>query len=298
MRCFALLLTLALAGCATSSAFRAGEKAERRQNYDQAVLEYSKALKENPDNPHYRKSLERARLRASEEHARAGRRLLGRGLHKEALDEFKLALDLNPDSATLGQDIENAERHQRGVGPGASVQALKDRVRERSLPGLEIEPSLDLPISFKFEGAEVQEAYKTLGLDDRTLRLEFTRDAVPQLQKLVGYQPVGRSWEPKQLPFVSHRLALMAIPVMFLVSSLETKLFVGEKAPAKAENGRAVVSVGRNQKLFFTETKEEPPAYDGHPMQIYIAEFASGFKPKFYGVVNVLNCFHLRPAMS
>ena len=71
MRCFALLLALALAGCATSSAFRAGEKAERRQNYDQAVLEYSKALKENPDNPHYRKSLERARLRASEEHARA-----------------------------------------------------------------------------------------------------------------------------------------------------------------------------------------------------------------------------------
>ena len=117
MRIAAVLLAMALAGCATSSAFRSGEKAERRRDYDQAVLEYSKALKGNPDNPHYRKSLERARLRASEEHARAGRRLLGRGLHKEALDEFKLALDLNPDSATLGQDIENAERHSAASAP-------------------------------------------------------------------------------------------------------------------------------------------------------------------------------------
>jgi hypothetical protein len=48
-------------------------------------------------------------------------------------------------------------------------------------------------------------------------------------------------------------------------------------APATAGNGRAVVSVGRNQKLFFSEGKEKLPAYDGHHIQVYIADFSSGY---------------------
>ena len=50
------------------------------------------------------------------------------------------------------------------------------------------------------------------------------------------------------------------------------------QAPAKAENGRAVVSVGRNQKFLFSETKEKQPEYDGHHVQIYIADFSSGYE--------------------
>ena len=50
------------------------------------------------------------------------------------------------------------------------------------------------------------------------------------------------------------------------------------KAPAKAANGQAVVSIGRNQKLFFTETGQKQPEYDGHHIQIYIAEFSSGYE--------------------
>jgi len=50
------------------------------------------------------------------------------------------------------------------------------------------------------------------------------------------------------------------------------------KAPSKAEAGRAVVSVGRHQKLMFTETARELPAYDGHHVQVYIADFSSGYE--------------------
>jgi len=50
------------------------------------------------------------------------------------------------------------------------------------------------------------------------------------------------------------------------------------KAPARAGNGRAVVAVGRNQKLFFSETKEKLPEYDGHHVQIYIAEFSNPYE--------------------
>jgi hypothetical protein len=48
-------------------------------------------------------------------------------------------------------------------------------------------------------------------------------------------------------------------------------------APAKAADGRAAVSIGRNQKLFFSETSEKLPDYDGHHIQIYIADFSSGY---------------------
>jgi hypothetical protein len=46
------------------------------------------------------------------------------------------------------------------------------------------------------------------------------------------------------------------------------------KAPAAASKGKTIVSVGRNQKLMFTETQKPLPEYDGHHVQIYIADFS------------------------
>jgi hypothetical protein len=69
-------------------------------------------------------------------------------------------------------------------------------------------------------GSEFKDSYAKLGLDDRTLRLEFTRDIVPMAQKLLMYESVGHGWEPKQLPFISLRIALISIPIVWLADSL------------------------------------------------------------------------------
>ncbi len=45
-----LVLALAFSGCATTGALREGQNAEFLQEYDRAILEYTKALRENPDN--------------------------------------------------------------------------------------------------------------------------------------------------------------------------------------------------------------------------------------------------------
>lgn len=50
------------------------------------------------------------------------------------------------------------------------------------------------------------------------------------------------------------------------------------KSPAHAANGRAVVPVGKNQKLMFTETKVPLPEYDGHHIQVYIADFSGPYR--------------------
>ncbi len=49
------------------------------------------------------------------------------------------------------------------------------------------------------------------------------------------------------------------------------------KAPAKAAQGRARVSVGRAQELRFAETGAALPAYDGHHVAVYIADFSGPY---------------------
>ena len=49
------------------------------------------------------------------------------------------------------------------------------------------------------------------------------------------------------------------------------------QAPARAEGKRAIVNVGRNQRLYFTETGKPLPEYDNHHIQIYIADFGSPY---------------------
>jgi general secretion pathway protein D len=160
----ALVLTLVLAaaaGCATSGAFRAGENAERLQDYDRAVLEYQKALKEAPDNVQYRRALQRARLRAANDHVTMARRLSGRGLYNEAMNEFQLALDLDPNAPGVAEGLREVQAaRERGR---ASLEVAKARAREKALPGLDLGPEAQQPLGLVFRNASLREAYLALG---------------------------------------------------------------------------------------------------------------------------------------
>jgi general secretion pathway protein D len=176
-RLLAAGVLLLLTGCATSSAFRAGESAERRRDYDRAVIEYSKALHEHPENVDYKRSLERARLRAAARHADAGRLLEVRGLYKEALDEFHLALDLNPDSPTLAASIAEAEARQQATIKPLTIDEMKRKTRERTLEGLSLGPEAREPLGLSFRNASLREAYLALG---KAVGVNFVFD--PQFQ--------------------------------------------------------------------------------------------------------------------
>jgi len=159
-----LLLALVLAvaaGCATSAAFRAGEKAERLQDYDRAVLEYQKAVKEAPDNVQYRLTLQRARLRAANDHVNMARRLAGRALYNEAMNEYRLAQELDPNAPGVAEGMREVEaERQRGR---ASLEEAKARAREKALPGLGLGPEAQQPLGLVFRNASLREAYLALG---------------------------------------------------------------------------------------------------------------------------------------
>jgi hypothetical protein len=60
------------------------------------------------------------------------------------------------------------------------------------------------------------------------------------------------------------------------------------KAPAKTKNRRTTVSIGRDQKLHFTETDAPQPEYDNHHIQVYIADFGSPYHwLKERGLINM-----------
>jgi general secretion pathway protein D len=198
MRVGLVALTLgALAGCATSSAFRAGEQAERRQDWDRAVLEYSRAVKSDKDGVQAQRGLSRARLRAAERHTNEGRRLAGRGLFKEALDALQLAMSLSP-NATLAKEIADIEIRQRAGVQAASLEQVKERARERALPGLGLGPTAQEPLGLSFRGASLREAYAALGkaagvnfvfdpqLQDQTVTLDLKEVAFDQALNALG----------------------------------------------------------------------------------------------------------------
>ncbi|PYR38715.1 MAG: hypothetical protein DMF93_15600, partial [Acidobacteria bacterium] len=100
-----LLACLAAAACVSSAALRHGSDAERRQDYDRAVIEYTKAIRQHPDDANARLGLDRARLRASQDHFLRGRRFAATGKLDQALVEYEVASELNPSNGDIDEDL-------------------------------------------------------------------------------------------------------------------------------------------------------------------------------------------------
>src|ERR1051325_5873894 len=98
-------LCLVACGCAASGALRRARQAERRQDYDLAVVEYTKAVRVRPDDVEARAALDRAKIRASQDHFLRGRRFAATGKLEQALAEYEVAAELNPTSGELDDEL-------------------------------------------------------------------------------------------------------------------------------------------------------------------------------------------------
>ena len=108
-----LALSVAIAGCATSAAMRAGRDADLVKDYDRAIVEYTKVLRADPDNREARKALELSKIRSSLDHFSRGRRFEAGGRLNEALVEFQIAAELNPGSAEVEQALNSVRTQLR-----------------------------------------------------------------------------------------------------------------------------------------------------------------------------------------
>jgi general secretion pathway protein D len=163
----ALLLCVLGAGCAASAALRNGRDAELRQNYDLAVVEFTKALRLKPDSSEARAGLERAKLRASQEHFSRARRLAATGKLEEALAEYEIARELNPTSADIDDELRSARSRVRTQislpeGGKTQLQTLIERSRDFAPDGLDLPADVKMPESLTFRDAGSRDVFTTI----------------------------------------------------------------------------------------------------------------------------------------
>jgi general secretion pathway protein D len=164
---FVAAVLLCTSACATTSALRDGQRAERNDDYDQAVVEYTKAVRANPDDAEARSALNRARVRASQEHFFRGRRLAASDRYEEALVELQLASQLNPGNADIDallQDTRQKLRTRISVTRGGQteLESLVERSRELPPPGLDLPAGTKLPDSLVFSQAGSRAVFTAL----------------------------------------------------------------------------------------------------------------------------------------
>lgn len=177
-----LILALVVSGCASYNAFERGRTAETLKNWDQAVLEYQKALEVDPQNMRYKIFLQRAKLEASRVHFEKGKSLRAAAtaggvtnaeqirLAQMAATELEITVKLDPTNqfaaVELGKAVAMYGEAQQ-VAAGASIDEIKKRAAKNNITKAQppqLNPASDQPISLNFpHETPIKEIYKALG---------------------------------------------------------------------------------------------------------------------------------------
>ena len=165
---FVLAAIVIVTACAAATAKRNALRAEQRQDYDRAIVEYTRALQANPNDVAARTGLERAKVRSAETHFVRGRRQIGLANYEEALVELQLASELNPASRDVAEALREAETRlsaeivlrREGETP---LESIINSSRETSTGGLDLPGAQALPDSLTFRDASSRDVFVSLG---------------------------------------------------------------------------------------------------------------------------------------
>src|SRR5207237_7617822 len=141
--------------------------AEQAQNYDVAVVEYTKAVRLHPDDMNARTALDRAKLRASQDHFNRGRRFAATGKLDQSLMEFEVASELNPSSGEVDDELRSTRNKLRAKVAVAregktELQTIIERARDLPPPGLDLPQGVKMPASLTFRDATSRDVFAAI----------------------------------------------------------------------------------------------------------------------------------------
>lgn len=198
-----LLAAVTLAACATGGAMQNARLAEQRQDYDLAVAEWTKAARSRPDDRTVRLSLDRAKLRAAQDHFAKARRHAATASTDEALVEYQLAAELNPASGEIQDELRALRaqmRTQVAIDRGGKT-TLEGLIRDSlaaPLPGSDLPAEVTLPDSLIFRDAGARDIYTAIArfadisvvfdpaFRDQPLSIDLRKTALPEALNAVG----------------------------------------------------------------------------------------------------------------
>ena len=161
-------MVLSVAGCAANSTRHAAQLAESQQDYDRAVVEYTKLLRDHPNDKTARASLEQVKLRAAQGHFTTARRLASIGRFDDALLEYQLAAELNPSNISIQDEMQTVRTQLRAKvalneSGKTQLQTLIQRSMSAPLPGATLPENVKLPDTVMFRDANARVVYLAIG---------------------------------------------------------------------------------------------------------------------------------------
>jgi general secretion pathway protein D len=166
-------LAAALAGLssfacsAASGAYRRGTSAAQQGNWDAAVVHYTRAVNEKPDNIEYRMALERALIEAGAFHVQQAQKRLAAEDLEGAARELELAINLHPANRyaqTILQETQARLKEREASREEAEGFEERRRRAQELFGGRPIlEPSSTAPIQLRFaEDTSLQKIFEVL----------------------------------------------------------------------------------------------------------------------------------------
>jgi general secretion pathway protein D len=148
-----LILALLVSGCTASRAFRHGQDAVRRADWDAAVAHFTKAVQADPDNGEFKINLRRAQEEAARQHLERARDLESKDQLDQALMEYRRALELSGTdriAQAKAADLERTIRERiEASRPRPRIEQLRNEARAANAPPL-LNPGSREPIRLNF----------------------------------------------------------------------------------------------------------------------------------------------------
>jgi general secretion pathway protein D len=188
-RCGCLVLLIALAATlpataeSASSLFSKGQKAEARQQYEEAFQYFKQAYDKHPEDTSYRSAFERTKFLAASSHVHKGQVLRDDGKLSEAMKEFQLAIMIDASSAIAQQEIKRTQRMiDRAQQPAtptsrAPQEGLSEAAQNLAGP-VQLAPISQAPITLKLNDSS-RKVYEAIG-SLAGVNVLFDSDYVPK----------------------------------------------------------------------------------------------------------------------
>src|SRR5262245_38349271 len=161
------LIPALLVGCSSFGAYRQAEIASQHGNWDEAVIQYLKAVEQDPGNIAYRSALLRAKIQASQVHFEKGKQYRDAGAVERALVEFEQAVQLDPTNQYAKAELEHSRQAYLAAKQNsqlASIAEMKEKSRGARAQPPELNPRSNQPISLEFpEPVSIFDIYRALG---------------------------------------------------------------------------------------------------------------------------------------
>ncbi|HZN55331.1 MAG TPA: secretin N-terminal domain-containing protein [Candidatus Polarisedimenticolaceae bacterium] len=175
------LLILAATGCAASKAFHTAEHEARRENWDQAVLNYSKATALDPGNSRYDIALARAKLKASAQHFEKAKRYAKSAQWDLAVAEYQQTLLLYPGNQHAADELDKALAmiRRRDEQP-SEIQRMKEQAKKDALAPPKLSAKSNIPIQVQFRDRPIGQIFDVIG---KASGINFIYDEKTDLNK-------------------------------------------------------------------------------------------------------------------